>query len=105
MDKSNLYFLLGRFLDTEFNEEFLANISAENFTKLKKHLQDIFEDLTLTDADTKEAWKAWFDWAAYNGTIINHNFQIVDPECSWSHEELRLIDLTLELANSAIDKL
>ena len=102
---STVHVLLGRWLDTEFEPDFLAKVSAETLTTMKHELDDIFEDLELTTDDVKAAWKEWFDWAAHNGTLVSGSFRIVDPECSYKHDELRVIDLVLKLAYEAIDNL
>lgn len=103
--ESTVHVLLGRWLDTEFEPKLLAKVSAESFAAIKGELQDIFEDLELTDADIKSAWKYWFNWATSNGTLVSPDFRIVDAECNYRHEELRVNDLVLELAYNAIDSL
>lgn len=105
--KSTVHYLLGKDFDTEYTTKFLAVVSTENFEKLK---DDVFcrfdaDELGLTDADIKEAWKCWFDWAANNGTLINIDFDIINADGSHVYPTVHLIDYLLETANVAIDNL
>ena len=104
MNTSTIHFLLSRFMETEYQTKLLANVSVETFEQLKQDMTEQFADW-LTDVDIKEAWKCWFDWAADNGTLISSELQFVNPDVSWQHDELRIIDLVIELAHSYIDRL
>lgn len=99
VSKSTINNLLSYFLEYHFQEKLLTNVSTETFAVIKKELIDIFDDLELTDADVKEAWKAWFDEAAYNGTLVAPFIQLPD------YDEIRIMDQFIELANNAIDSL
>lgn len=107
IDKSTVNFLLSRFMDTEYQTKFLAKVSADNLQALHNDLTMRFDDLglELTVDDVKDAWKNWFDWAANNGTLLSPDFRIVDPNASYRHAELEVLDKLLELVFTAIDTL
>lgn len=91
------YMLLGRWLDTEFEAKYLADISVETFNNIKQQMLDIFEGCELIDADIKAAWKEWFEWNIYNGTLVKCG---VSP-----YLEVDIMKCVLKQASEAIDKL
>ena len=105
--RNMMHFLIGRYLDVEYNEKLLAVISAENFNKIKDDIYCRFcdDDIELTDADIKEGWKSWFDFAANNGTLINLSFDIIKADGSSIWPTIHLSDYLLEMVNVAIDNL
>lgn len=104
MDKFNLHSLLARYMDTEYPLSLLANVSATSFGKLKAELIDRFDE-QIDANDVKAAWKQWFVWAANNGTLVSGELTYNCAECNWRHDELRVIDLVIDLAEMYIDKL
>jgi hypothetical protein len=102
-----MHFLIGRYLEVEYTEKFLSVISAEHFERLKDDIYCRFsdDDVELTDADIKEGWKSWFDFAANCGTLICNDFDILKADGSSTYPTICLADYLLEMAISAIDNL
>jgi len=96
---STVNWLLSYFLEYHFQDKVLANVCDQTFVAIKDELIGRFDSLGLTDADIKEAWKSWFDEASFNGTLVAPYIQFAN------NDDLRIIDLTIELANKAIDAL
>lgn len=102
---NTIRWLVSRFMDTEYSEKLLADVSVHTFNTLKQDLMVRFEELSFTEDDVKGAWKEWFDWAASNGTLISPHIRIKDAERPYMHDEIRVIDTLLTIAYAAIDKL
>ena len=104
-NESTAKYLLGHFIDVEYDEKFLCNVSASTLKLLSEDLSCKFEELELTDDDVKDVWKEWFEWAMSNGTIINHYFRIVDADRPTRHEELDVAKYVLKIIYNKIDSI
>lgn len=103
-EQSDIHFLLAHYMNSSFQSSFLAHVSKSNLQRLHEMLTDRFEEQELTISDTKAAWKEWFDLAAYGGMLVSSDLQFTtDNTCQ--HDELRVIDLVIELACKHIDSL
>lgn len=102
--KDTAIYLLSRYLDTEYETELLANVCQETLDSISADILDRFDYLELSRQDIKESWIDWFDWAAHNGTLIHSALRLHGPK-PHSHNEMRVIDLLLELSIEAINKL
>lgn len=96
--------LLSYYVEYTFDKKALACVCKETLDAMTTEMQSMFEELELSRDDVKAAWKMWFDNAAHDGTLISADLNLYG-EHDYSHDEIAVIDMLIELACKNIDRL